>query len=77
MKALEAVDFSLAIEEDNYDALEVKAYCLLQNDNQEEAITIYQQLLPLAKVPSRIYAPMVKSYMDMDKATEDKDTYLE
>ena len=76
-KALEAVDFSLAIEENNYDALEVKAYCFLQSENQEEAIAIYQQLLPRAKVPSRIYAPMVKSYMMLEKADEAKATCLE
>ena len=76
-KALEAVDFSLAIEEDNYDALEIKAFCFLQTENYEEALTIYQQLLPLSKFPSRIYAPIVKCYMETEKATEAKETCQE
>jgi tetratricopeptide (TPR) repeat protein len=70
--AHEAIDFALAIEENNVEALEVKGFCYIQNENYEEALRIYHQLLPTSKVPSRIYALMVKCYMDMEKANEAK-----
>ena len=76
-KALEAVDFALAIDEDNQEALELKGFCFMQNDNYEEALAIYQQLLPKSPVPSRIYALLVKCYLDMERATEAKTTCLE
>ena len=59
-QALEAVDFSLAIEEDNLEAKEIKAYCFTQNGNQEEAITLCKQVLPITKNPTHIYALLVK-----------------
>lgn len=76
-KAHEAVDFALAIEENNPEALEVKAFCHMQSENFEEALAIYKQLLPQSKAPSRIYALLVKCYMDMERATEAKATSLE
>ena len=76
-KAHEAVDFALAIDENNLEALEVKGFCYMQNENYEEALAIYQRLLPQAQVPSRIYALLVKCYLDMEKATEAKTTCLE
>jgi tetratricopeptide (TPR) repeat protein len=75
-KAMEAVEFSLAIEENNQEALEVKAFCYCQNENLCEAIAIYNQLLPQSKTPSRIYAMLVKCYLDMERALEAKQTCL-
>ena len=71
-KAHEAIDFALAIDENNAEALEVKGFCHIQNENYEEALRIYRQLLPTSKVPSRIYALMVKCYLDMEMAVEAK-----
>ena len=76
-KAHEAIDFALAIDENNLEALEVKGFCHLQNQNYEEALAIFLRLLPDAKAPSRIYALIVKCYLDMEMATEAKDTCLE
>ena len=71
-KAHEAVDFALAIDENHTEALEVKGFCHIQNENYEEALRIYRQLLPTSKVPGRIYALMVKCYLDMEMAVEAK-----
>lgn len=73
-KAYEAVDFALAIDEDNLEALEVKSFCHMQNENYKEAVDILIQLLPLSKTPSRIYAFLVKCYLDMDRAMDAKNT---
>ena len=71
-KAHESIDFALAIDENNAEALEVKGFCFIQSENYEEALHIYRQLLPTSKVPSRIYALMVKCYLDMEMAVEAK-----
>ena len=71
-KAHEAIDFALAIDENNQEALEVKGFCHMQNENYEEALAIFQQLLPQSKAPSRIYALLVKCYLDLERATEAK-----
>ena len=71
-KAHEAIDFSLAIEENNHEALEIKSFCYLQSENQEEALLILHQLLPVTKTPNRIYALIVKCYLDMEMSTEAK-----
>ena len=71
-KAHEAIDFALAIDENNAEALEVKGFCYIQSENYEEALRIFRQLLPTSKVPSRIYALMVKCYLDMEMAIEAK-----
>ena len=76
-QALEAVDFSLAIEEDNLEAKEIKAYCFTQNGNQEEAITLCKQVLPITKNPTHIYALLVKCYLDLEKAHPAKETCRE
>ena len=44
-KAHEAVDFSLAIDESNPDARELKAFCYIHQDEYVEAISIYESLL--------------------------------
>ena len=76
-KAHEATDFALAIDDNNADALEVKGYCYIQGENYEEALHIFQQLLPRAKVPSRFHAMIVKCYLDMEMPLEAKTACLE
>ena len=49
----------------------------MQNENYEEAIAIFQRLLPEYSHSSRIYPPLVKCYMDLEKLQEAKDTCLE
>jgi tetratricopeptide (TPR) repeat protein len=75
-KAHEAIDFALAINENDTEALEVKGFCYIQSENYEEALKIFHQLLPQSKTPSRIYALLAKCYMDLEKAAEAKDTCL-
>lgn len=76
-QAHEAIDFALAIDENNEEALEVKGFCHMQNENYEEAIAIFQHLLPEYPKSSRIYPPLVKCYLDMDKPEEAKKACLE
>ena len=76
-KAHEAVDFALAIDKNNQEALEVKGYCYLQNENFQKALHIYNQLLPDTKTPSRIYALIAKCYLDMEMPQEAKDACQE
>ena len=76
-KAHEAVDFALAIDEKNMDAIEIKGFCYMQSENFEKAIDIYKQLLPQAKSPNRIYAILARCYMDMENAAEAKTTCLQ
>lgn len=76
-KAHEAIDFALAIDENDTEALEVKGFCYIQSENYEEALTIFRQLLPLVQSPSRVYAYLVKGYMDLERASEAKATCLE
>ena len=76
-QAHEAIDFSLAIDENNLEALEVKGFCHMQNENYEEAVSIFQHLLPEYPKSSRIYPPLVKCYLDMEKPEEAKEACLE
>ena len=76
-QAHEAIDFSLAIDENNLEALEVKGFCHMQNENYEEAVSIFQRLLPEYPKSSRIYPPLVKCYLDMEKPEEAKEACLE
>ena len=76
-KAHEAIDFALAIDENNSDALEVKVFCHIHNENHQEALNILKQLLPQAKVPSRIYGLMTKCYLDLELPNEAKLTCKE
>ncbi|MBO4800415.1 MAG: tetratricopeptide repeat protein [Bacteroidaceae bacterium] len=43
-KAIESADYALAIEPQNERALQLKAWCLLQQENYEQAHELYQQL---------------------------------
>lgn len=76
-QAHEAVDFSLAIDENNSEALEVKGLCYMHNENYEEAIAIFKRLLLEYPNSNRIYPPLVKCYLDMEKPEEAKNTCLE
>ena len=76
-QAHEAIDFALAIDENNQEALEVKGFCHMQSENYEEAIAIFQDLLPEYSKSSRIYPPLVKCYLDSDKPEEAKEACLE
>ena len=76
-KAHESADFALAIDENNMEALEVKAFCHIHNENHKEALVILKQILPKAKVPTRIYALMAKCYLDLEMAVEAKETCKE
>ena len=76
-QAHEAIDFSLAIDENNTEALEVKGFCHMQSENYEEAIAIFRRLLPEHPNSSRIYPPLVKCYLDNEKPEEAKNVCLE
>ena len=76
-KALEAIDFALAIDENNQEALEVKGYCYLQTGKSDEALEVFHNMLPTAPMPGRIYALLLKCYMDMDRLVEAKDICFE
>ena len=54
-KANEAIDFSLAIDEKNQEAREIKAYCHMLGNNHEEAITIYKDLLKTSTPSNKKY----------------------
>ena len=68
-KANEAIEFSLAIDEKNQESLEIKAFCLMMENNFEEAIAIYKHLLKTS-VPSNkkyIYEKIGLSYTQCNK----------
>jgi len=77
IQAHEAVDFALAIDENNEEALEVKGFCYLQDENQIEAINIFKRILPTTKTKSRIYALIAKSYMELENTVEVLNTCME
>jgi tetratricopeptide (TPR) repeat protein len=76
-KAHEALDFSLAIDENNVEALETRGYCFVQTECYEEALEILRNLLPNSKAPSRIYALISRCYLALEMLTEVKATCLE
>jgi len=77
-KTMEAIDFALAIDENNRETLEIKGFCHMRNEEYEEALTLYQRILEMEnKNPSRIYAILVKCYMEMERASDAKATCLE
>ena len=70
-KALEAVDFALAIDEENGESLEVKAYCFIQSGNLEEATRICHKLIVSVDGDrSRIYSLLMRCYMELEMAEE-------
>ena len=69
-QAHEAVDFSLAIDENNQEALEVKSFCFLQSENYEEAIVYCQKLMNITKDKCRMYAFLTKCYLELERTEE-------
>lgn len=53
-KAHEAIDFALAIDEKNEEALETKGFCHLQSENYQSAIDLFKQLLKSTPNKSRV-----------------------
>ena len=78
-RAHEAVDFSLAIDENNQEAKEMKAYCYMQGNNSEEAIRMYRDLLTNAEPhnKSRIYGQLGQCYTLCGKMEEALSCYQE
>ena len=78
-KANEAIDFSLAIDNKNLESRELKANCYILEDNQEEAICIYKDILnqsPLSN-KKRIYEMLGQCYMHCNKHEEALNCYQE
>ena len=69
-QAHEAVDFSLAIDENNQEALEVKSFCFLQSENYEEAIVYCQKLMHITKDRCRMYAFLTKCFLELERTEE-------
>ncbi|MBQ8520488.1 MAG: tetratricopeptide repeat protein [Bacteroides sp.] len=64
-KAHETVDFSLAIDSNNQEAKELKAYCYMLEDNYEEAINIYKEVLSvMSHSQERIYSLLAQCYVN-------------
>lgn len=68
--AHDAVDFSLAIDENNQEALEVKSFCFLQSENYEEAIAYCQKLMAITNNKCRMYAFLTKCYLELERTNE-------
>lgn len=76
-KAHEAIDFALAIDEKNEEALEVKGFCHLQSENYQSAIDLFKQLLKSTQNKSRVYALIAKSYIELEMTQDALNTCLE
>lgn len=75
-QAHEAVDFSLAIDENNLEALEVKSFCFLQAENYEDAIVYCKKLMELSREKSRMYAFLTKCYLELERTEEALDNCM-
>lgn len=65
-KAHEAVDFSLAIDYTNQEARELKAFCYMHEENYEEAVKIYEQILHTEpKDKKRLYNMLAQCHTSM------------
>lgn len=69
-QAHEAVDFSLAINENDQEALQIKSTCFLQGENYEEAIAYGLKLMKITKDKNRTYAFLTKCYMETERINE-------
>lgn len=77
-KAHDTVDFSLAIDENNQEARELKAFCYMQEENYDEAITIYEQLLLTAcNNKDRIYSLVAQCYLNLGEFYSAINRYLD
>ncbi len=69
-QAHEAVDFALAIDENNDEALETKGLCYMQGENYPEAIRLYKKVLPISNNKSRIFTFLSKCYFELEMIEE-------
>lgn len=70
-KAHEAVDFSLAIDENDTDARELKAFCHIHQDEYVEAISIYESLLNTgSKNKFHIYSLLAQCHINLGQFSE-------
>lgn len=77
-KAHEAIDFSLAIDENNQESCELKAYCFMQEENYEEAIRIYEQISQTSfNNKDRIFSQLAQCYVSLGKFYRAIDYYTE
>ena len=74
--AHEAVDFALAINDNDEEAIEVKGFCYLQNENYPDAVSTFEKLLPFSKYKARIYSLIAKCYMEQELINEALNTCL-
>ena len=65
-QAHESIDFALAIDDTNEEALETKGFCYLQCENYPEAIVIFDKLLDSTKNKNRIYSFIAKCYIELE-----------
>lgn len=72
--AHESVDFALAIDEHNKEALEVKGFCHLQGEEYEAAIHIYLRLMESETDRSRLFTPLVKCYIETEQISKALET---
>ena len=63
-EAHEALDFSLAIDDKNEEALALKAYCFRQSGNLQEACNYYLKLSKVSENKARSYLALAKLYLD-------------
>ena len=75
-QAHEAVDFALAIDDNNEEALETKGFCYLQCENYPEAINIFNRLLDSTKNKNRIYSLIAKCYIEQELVDKSLETCM-
>lgn len=69
-EALEAIDFSLAINDKNLDALEVKGYCYILCKNYPDAISIYQKALSINNQKGSLYRSLAQCHLETGNIEE-------
>ena len=74
--AHEAVDFALAINDNDEEAIEVKGFCYLQSENYPDAVSTFEKLLPFSKYKARTYSLIAKCYMEQELINEALNTCL-
>lgn len=66
-QACEAIEFSLAIDGEDLEALQVKGYCTLQSGDHEATLATCQKILEVHKDSNRANSFVVKCYMELEK----------
>ena len=74
-EAHEAVDFSLAIDAENIDALEVKGYCYIMNKNYESAISIYEKALSINDQKGNLYRFLAQCHLETGRMEDALNCY--